>query len=409
MTTLIVTLAPAPLDAATLYDYVLTPDGSTVAEHSRAPLALLPKVARSGDEVVGLVPMAHLSWHQVKLPTGALNRNFMQDGGVSRLRAVLEGLLEDRLLDETSQLHFAIEPRSGADVAVWVAVCDRTWLRDALRVLEQSGRPVSRIVPELTPEALANTVYVMGEPGDAHVVSADRGSIVVLPLSAACLNFLNCPDTFDLVAEPAVAALAEQMFRRTATLQQGTQRWLGALQSPWDLAQFDLVNSGRARTWKQLSAGMLAFARLPRWRAARLAVLTLFLVNLVGLNAWAWKEQSLVNAQRAAIRGVLTSTFPNVQVVVDAPIQMAKEVALMQRASGAVSNRDLEVMMGALGAVAPAGASVSAIEFALGELRLKGLQLAPEDLSQLSLKLQSLGYLVVPEKEGLLVKLELAR
>ena len=42
MTTLIVTLPPAPADTAALYDYVLTPDGVAVGQQSRVPLALLP-------------------------------------------------------------------------------------------------------------------------------------------------------------------------------------------------------------------------------------------------------------------------------------------------------------------------------------------------------------------------------
>ena len=41
MTTLIVTLPTHPGDAAGVFDYVLTADGSTVAEASMAPLALL--------------------------------------------------------------------------------------------------------------------------------------------------------------------------------------------------------------------------------------------------------------------------------------------------------------------------------------------------------------------------------
>ncbi|MBT9508330.1 type II secretion system protein GspL [Rhodoferax sp.] len=406
MTTLIVTLSQAPWDAATLYDYVLTPDGSTVAEHSRVPLALLPQLERAGGVVVALVPIRQLSWHQVQLPVGALSRSFLQEGGEPRLRAVLEGLLEDRLLDETAQLHFAMEPAASADGPVWVAVCDRAWLRGALHVLEQSGRPVSRIVPEFTPQALADEFHVIGEPGDASVVCASRGSVVAWPLSVVSVGLLNPPDTAAVVAEPVMAALAEQLFKRPVTLQQSAQRCVQALQSSWDLAQFDLVNSGRARTWKRLSAGMLGFARSSRWRPARVALLSLLVVNLVGLNAWAWKEQSRINAKRAAINEVLTSTFPSVRVVVDAPIQMAREVALVQRGTGAPSRHDLDVMLDAFGSIAPENSAVNAVEFVAGELRLKGIQLAPEYVTQASFKLQPLGYRLTVEKESLLLKQE---
>jgi len=404
MTTLIVTLPPAPFDAATLYDHVLTVDGSTVDEHSRTPVALLPTVDDRGGEVVALVSARHLSWHQVQLPRGTLGRRFFQEGGASRLRAVLEGLLEERLLDDTSQLHFAIEPQPRADAPVWVAVCDRAWLRGALQALEQAGRTVARIVPEFAPDSLTDAVYVMGEPDDAQMVFTARGGVAVWPLSAASVALLNWPDSAGIVAEPAVAALAEQLFQRNVTLQQSAQRRLVAIQSPWNLAQFDLVSSSRTRTWKRLSAGLGSLVRAPRWRAARVALLALLAINLVGLNAWARKEEARINAKRVAIREVLTSTFPNVRVVVDAPLQMAREVAALQRASGVATGRDMETMLGMFGALATANKAPDAIEFVAGEVRMKGLKLPAADMAQLAFKLQAQGYVASAEGDSVLIK-----
>jgi general secretion pathway protein L len=402
MTTLIVTLNTEPADANALYDYLLTPDGSSVAEQSRAPLALLPMAGNVSD-VVALVPARKLSWHQVQLPKGSLGRNLFQDGGALRLRAVLEGLLEDYLLDETAQLHFAIEPQARDDVPVWVAVCDRAWLRAALQALEQAGRPVSRIVPEFAPDSLPDALYVMGESDQAHMVFSADGAVTVWPMSAASVTLLSWPESSGIVAEPAVAALTEQLFKRTVTLLQVGQRRLQAAQSAWDLAQFDLVNSSSARTWKRVSELIGNFLRSPRWRAARVALVALLVVNLVGLNAWAWKEQSRLNAQRAAIRDVLTSTFPNVRVVVDAPIQMAKEVAALQQASGASSDRDLDVMLATVGALIPANTTPAAIEYVAGELRLKGLTLKPTAVTAISFMLKPKGYMANAEGDALVV------
>jgi general secretion pathway protein L len=56
------------------------------------------------------------------------------------------------------------------------------------------------------------------------------------------------------------------------------------------------------------------------------------------------------------VRSALTSTFPkSVKVVVDAPLQMEREVAALRQATGAASGRDLESMLAALAAAAPAG------------------------------------------------------
>ena len=404
MSTLIVTLPNEPADAAALYDYVLTPDGTRLGEQSRAPLALLPNGAKGDAEVVALVAAQHLSWHQVQLPKGTLNKGFFQEVGALRIRAVLEGLLEDRLLDDTQQLHFALEPAPLADAPVWVAVCDLVWLRAALQALELAGRPVSRIVPEFTPEALVDTLYVLGQPEDAKMVFAERGGIAVWPLSAATLALLNWPDGNAVVAEPAVVALAEQLFKRTVTLEPGAQRQLRAAASNWDLAQFELVNSNRARAWKRWSELLGSFVKAPRWRAARVALLATLVINVAGLNAWAWKEQAAIKAQRQAIDAVLTGTFPKVQVVVDAQVQMGKEVAALVQASGAPSSRDLDRMLGAFGSVASVATLPTAIEFVAGEVRLKGLKLQAQDLTALSFKLKPLGYTLSAEGDSVLMQ-----
>ena len=403
MPTLIVTLPAHPSADNAGYDYLLTPDGVTPGDTSRAPLALLPHPKDA--EVVALVSPCHLSWHEVQLPRGTLGRGVFQDKSTPRLRAVLEGLLEDRLLDETSQLHFAIAPDPRPDAPLWVAVCDRAWLRTALQTLEMAGLKVSRVVPEFTPDAPADVLHVVGEPEDARLVFTGRGGVSSWPLSAESAALLSWPEAHSIVAEPAVAELAEQLFKRPVALQQATLRRLQASASPWDLAQFDLVQSGRSRAFKGGLAALANFMRAPRWRAARLALVALVVINIAGLNTLAWREKAAIQAQRAAIRNTLTSTFPGVQVVVDAPIQMAREVAALQQMSGAPTGRDIETMMAFFSASAPADTIPSGIEFAAGELRLRGLTLQPQDTEQIALKMKAQGYLVTADRDSLLIRL----
>jgi len=403
MSTLIVTLPKVLANPATLFDYVLSPDGQHLGEQSSAPAALLPNKGNA-QEVVALVPVQLLSWHQVQLPKGILARRLLSTTSPQRLRAVLDGLLEDHLLDEPAQLHFALEPQPQAEAPVWVAACDRAWLQAALQVLEQAGLPVSRIVPAFAPSSLGESLQVIGEPGDAQVVCTARGGVTVWPLSKASVALLNWPEDQSIAAEPSVAALAEQLFHRPVELVSSAQQRVNAAQSPWDLAQFDLVNSSRARTWKQLGSGFGRFLKEPAWRAARLSLLALLLINLVGLITWAWKEQAAINAKKTAIREVLTRTFPGVRVVVDAPIQMNRELLALQQANGAASGRDLESLLGHLSAAAPAGLAPTAIDFVAGELRIKGVPLKPDEVAAMAFKLKPRGYGLSTEGESLLIK-----
>jgi general secretion pathway protein L len=79
------------------------------------------------------------------------------------MRTALEGLLEERLLDETDAVHFALQPGARAGEPAWVGVCDRAWLRNTLQILEAAGRHATRIVPEFAPEG-SPALAVIGDP-----------------------------------------------------------------------------------------------------------------------------------------------------------------------------------------------------------------------------------------------------
>lgn len=382
MDTLIITLPLQPADPAALLDCVQSQDGHTLTNHTAVPVALLPQAGAS-TEVVAVVPLQALSWHRVTLPQGSLPRSLMAERSTSRLRAILDGLLEDQLLDDPSQLHLALQPQPQVALPVWVAACDSAWLTTALRVLSQAGYNVTRIVPESSPQALAEVIEVTGEPhqpmvagwvgaaaGVAGVANNDHAGMLVGALSATSVALLS--PAASVVAEPAVAALAEQFFQRPVTLQQRGQRLLQAAQSPWDLAQFGFTNAQRDPRWANLAQGFRSFARTPAWRPARWALVLLVIVNLVGLNTWAMRERASLVAQRQAVAAVLTDTFPNTPVVVDAPLQMARAVAVLQRASGGAAGGDLEGILSSFSALAPAGYVPTAIEFVSNSLRMSG-------------------------------------
>ena len=80
-----------------------------------------------------------------------------------------------------------------------------------------------------------------------------------------------------------------------------------------------------------------------------------------------------MQARRAGLSSTLTQTFPQVKLVVDAPLQMERELTLLRQASGAVTGRDLEPVLSTLGSVTGADQSLNAIDFVSGEIRLKGL------------------------------------
>lgn len=340
--------------------WVRSGDGQQSLEHGRCAASLLPAEA----EVVLALPVRALSWHRLAVPKVA----------ASRLRAVLDGLLEERLLSDTTELHFALEPGARPGQTLWVAACDKAWLRSWLQALEAAGRPVSRIVPMLWPTVDA-VHWAHDSGGHAWLASASAEGVRCLPLAAMGAD-RTAADATDAqwLADPAVAAQAEQALdRRLAPVP--LHNWLlRVAQSDWNLAQFDLSLSSGARRGQRLRQALRQFRTAPAWRPARWGLGALLTAQLLGLNVAAWHERSSLDAKRQAVRQTLQQTFPNVTLVLDAPLQMQRELAQLQQAGGQLSGRDLEAMLSALGSSGP-GTAAQRLVYSPGELRLQ----APED------------------------------
>lgn len=403
MSSLIVSLPLEPASAATEWDYALTADGRTLESHGRAPAALLPAPRGAGAEVVAVVPVQALAWHRIEWPKGTA-------AGSPRLRSALEGVLEEQLLDEPEAVHLALQPGVRPGDTAWVAVCDRAWLRNALQVLDAADRPVGRIVPEIAPEG-EPALYVLGDAQQPLVVVSSAEGVVSLPLTTASVALLPAlPEGAPRMVEPAVAGIAEQLLQHhQLALLQAPQRQVQSAQTRWDLGQFEFASSSRARAMRKFASGWGEILHGPLWRPARWGVLLLVAVNLLGLNAWAWKERSGLEAKRDAVRRTLTQSFPNVKVIVDAPVQMEREVAALRQVTGIASGRDLEAVLGALAQALPPGRTPTTLEFSPGELRAGGLALSPEEVRTVAAQLKGLGYAATGQGPLLVVTAEDAR
>lgn len=389
------------------YAYALSLDGQTVARHAAATASELPAAGRAG-ETIAVVPSQALSWHRITLPAGIAvgTRN-----ATTRLRSVIEGLLEERLLDEPEMLHFALQPGARAGQNAWVAACDRTWLRAHLQALEAADRRVDRIVAQLTPAAddEAPRLWAVGTPESAWLLATGCGpdqGVACAPLSADGLALLGGPEALAVDAVPAVSALAEQRLQRPVRLAGLAERLLEASRSPWDLAQFDLALGGRSHALRRLAATGLSFLRAPQWRAARWALGVLLVAQLAGVNAWAWKERQALAAKQAAVRASLVQTFPRVQLVVDAPLQMEREVAQLRQRTGSLSADALETMLSAAGLALPAGVRPQAIEYSDQTLHLRGLTLDAAAQDRLRTQLDTQGYAARWDAQSLVLRVK---
>lgn len=395
------TASPA-LAASLEYSYALSNDANSLISSGTAPLSLLPQA----DKTILVAPARALSWHRVDLPKVPK----------ARLRAALDGLLEEHLLDDTNAMSFALSPDTHvgqAAAGVWVVACDKAWLTGTIQSFEAAGCRVTQVVPEFWPTEEA-VVCVTGTPEDAWLTRAATDGVLTVPLRTNEVSdtpaalLADFPGETAVLAEPAVAALAEHSLARKVVLRQMAAGLLQSAQSPWELAQFEQSLSGDSEGIKRLRRSWQTFWQAPDWRPARWSLVAVLLANLIGLNAWAWQQQSAVTAKRAQLGTLLTQTFPGVKVVVDAPLQMTREMALLRQATGATSIGNFESILSAFSTSAGINTAPTAIEFIANTVTLKGVKLADAELATANAKLKTLGYSLKVEGDRASIKAEVS-
>ena len=378
------------------FAYAMVSDAGVLTGHGQATPALLP----AADQAVLMLPAKMLSWHAVqmpKLPRGSSDQ---------RIQAVLAGILEEKLLDEPAHMHLvAFGSLATSKSETWVAACHKPWLLGVLRVLQAARVPLTSIVPQVFPSDLAS-IHVSGTPESAWVTATDADGMVCVPLSQA-LDLPLIQNTLNATAEPAVAAVAEQWLQRRVDVFQAPQwavaRAQAAKAQGLSLAQGDLAVSGRGHTWQVISAALRDVLAAPAWRPVRWGLLGLLCVHLIGLNAWAWKQHARVQDKRTEMTQLLSTSFPQVKVVLDAPVQMQRELALLRQAQGQLSGRDFESIYGRFLNVSGVNTAPTAIDFIANEVQLRGFNLSSSQMDALAPRLEYSGLSVRSEAQALII------
>ncbi len=303
-----------------------------------------------------------VAWHRTTLPKAP----------AGRMRQALLGVLEERLLDDDADLHFALAPDAAAGRPTWVAVVHRPWLAELLQRLEAGGRAVDRVLP-----ALAPSVPPMGhfdtdahaDDAPLHLDWADADGVTRLGLGGSLARArLAAVEDARWCASPAAAAAAEAWLGRPVAVVSDAERAREWQRSPWNLRQFDLAPRHRG-------AGALrdAWRRFltPAWRPVRVGLVALLALNLVGLNAWAWMQERALAERRQAMVELLRSTHPQVRAIIDPPLQMARETERLRAAAGQPGDTDIETLLGVAAAAWPDDEPpASSLQFEPGRLVL---------------------------------------
>jgi len=414
-----------------VFSLPLRPDAGALYAETVIPSAA---AGARDKEVWAWVPAAAISWHKVTLPAGLQKQ-------ASRLKPALQALLEETLLDDAESMHLSLQPGWQAGSEVWVAACHKAWLQTHIQQLQSMGHGVHRILPEWAPSldlrqphaeasnasAATCSAWIGGTPDDPWLWVSDSEGAWRLPLEAGLMYWaermrsagsagsspIEAGSPLVIQASPAVAELAQRSLlglqnKLTASLADAVSAWrietlptqermLRAAETQWDLAQFEFAAHGSARWRQSLLRAWQSFTRETAWRPVRWGLVSLVVVQCLGLNVVSWQLNDKLKTQRDMQKNLLTQTFPNVPVV-DPSLQMARELERLQRNAGTLKAGDLESVLQAVGASLPASQTVSALDFSgrgeapSSETKLQGLALSTEQEKSFVQALAAKGY-----------------
>lgn len=376
----------ADVPSAEELDFAFSQDGIHLTRSGRAALADLP----AATQRVAVLSPGDISWHRVTLPKAS---------GL-RLRQALAGLLEEALLDDETDLHLALPPQARGGETVWVAAINRSWLRGQIARLEPSGQTLDRVVPAWRPDG-STAAHVHGDPEHPQLAWRDAQGALCVPLSCAraLLQAVPAEESVHWTATPDTAGQAAELAGAPVAALSPGEALMQAAAGEWNLRQFDLATQRRGH--RALREKLLPLWRSPRWRPARIGLATLLLVQLVGANVWAWQQRHALAQRQQSMTALLQTTFPQVRAVIDAPVQMQKEIDLLRAAAGKPGETDLEPLLAAAEVAWPSGRGpASALHYEPGRLTLTSPGWSPPEVDGFRSRLLPLGLDAEPSANG---------
>ena len=354
--------------SSTVVDYVATGGGG----RGHTPIALLPKAA-TVDLVFDASDVFITAIEAPKLSEG-------------KLRLALPNMLEERLLADPTDCHFAFNiPRGGtghttiaAQPKMPVAVIDRGLLTRALDALTESGHRIRAAYSEIytvpPPAAGVLSVRINQNRGIARSATHDGFAFDVgdevpptLGLAVRQLGIKRIQAYGKDAARisPLAAALSVQVDVSAHDVDlSSTDGAVNLLQGSF--AQGGVMGSLAGGSLLALLSGRMMRVALG-WTAAAIAV------AIVGMNIYFFKLDSESKAIRSQMEASFRSNFPQATAVADPIIQTKQQLAELRARSGIPSANDFSVLNARTAlvlSIAPVG-SVSGMEYRDGALKVK--------------------------------------
>ena len=252
-----------------------------------------------------------------------------------------------------------------------------------------------KVVPASAPVAQPMGHFSFDEGADGKgtvsLVFARKDGVNCVALDGALAKslILGAGELARWTATPAAAPHAERWLGTRVAVLTEAERAMLACRGATNLRQYELAARHRGmRALREVGRRFM----LPEWRAVRWGLTGLLAMQLVGLNAYAWHQGRSLERKREAMNETLRAAFPGVRTVLDAPLQMQREIDRARAVAGRAGEGDFESLLGAAAAAWPDGAGPApTVRYEPGKLTLAAPGWGEPQIKQLRERLAAAG------------------
>jgi len=297
------------------FDYVLLQDPSIAKRIDHSGTAVLARMPQA-DTVEIVLPARTVRLLKVKLPRAK----------ASALQRVLPNLLEERLMSDSSDCHFALLPGAYAGGEREVAVVDRTWMRLARHISQRWPGRRSVCVSEalLVPSVPFIALDIPGQKSASGSISGFvRHAQGVLPFTT---DAQHLPIELMLLRPALKASTSLGLAGASPALCQAWTEELGQALAPSDWSWRHAAAADPALTlfqWEFARNATPAGDWQRVWRWPMFFTTACVLAGILGLNLHWLKLEREANALRARMSADFNSLLPGVSDRGE-PLLMAK-------------------------------------------------------------------------------------
>jgi len=369
-------------DSSSPCPWALCDDRGALLQSGVATLAMLPK----GHECIAIVATEQVLSVAATLPPG----------GRRRWQAALPFVAEEFTLSDPDDNHVVPGPAL-PDGRRMLAIMDKSWLRrvvDAAHNAKLSLRHmvVESLLPALAPDSWTivwNGTGGFVKTGAGNGFALDSGDAGAMPLALR----------LGLDAAPQLPKKIELRFANDITTEQRNLPQWPELQLPlvlaaeWDWRRVAIPEDALNLLWGNFAPRAKIQEWWPKLRPAAYLVLAIFALELLGGNMeWALlaNEKSRLNTE---MQRTFRATFGDTVTLVNAPLQMQRNLAELRHAAGVPDTGDFLPLLNAASrslAALPAG-SVVAMHYEAGRLDMDIKLERSTDFSRLKQNMQRSG------------------